>query len=220
MRVDGRYGLLSGARNGFSSFGPGYGMGMNVEGGMSGTFGASSGFISNSNGRQMGSYFNASSNRLGSPIGYLGLNDVPGSMLSSMSRNVWGNGSLNYPSNPTNMSAFASPGNGSQVSLTGDNWGGLPSAHGMGNISSLGSGNLARGAGDNNFGLPSGSYGRSNSTGTIGEPFSAAGNTYDVNNPDTYGGSSIYGGTAWRFTSSEVDMPFGHDIGNFDPTIK
>ncbi|PWZ14123.1 Heterogeneous nuclear ribonucleoprotein 1 [Zea mays] len=220
MRVDGRYGLLSGARNGFSSFGPGYGMGMNVEGGMSGTFGASSGFISNSNGRQMGSYFNASSNRLGSPIGYLGLNDVPGSMLSSMSRNVWGNGSLNYPSNPTNMSAFASPGNGSQVSLTGDNWGGLPSVHGMGNISSLGSGNLARGAGDNNFGLPSGSYGRSNSTGTIGEPFSAAGNTYDVNNPDTYGSSSIYGGTAWRFTSSEVDMPFGHDIGNFDPTIK
>jgi RNA-binding protein Musashi len=221
MRVDGRYGFLSGARNGFSSFGLGYGMGMNVEGGMSGTFGATSGFISNSNGRQMGSYFNASSNRLGSPIGYLGLNDVPGSMLGSMSRNVWGNGSLNYPSNPANMSAFASPGNGGQVSLTGDNWGGLPSAHGIGNISGLGSGNLGRGAGDNNFGLPSGSYGRSNSTGTIGEPFSAAGNTYDVNNADTYGSSSVYGGTAWRFASSEVDMPsFGHDIGNVGPTIK
>ena len=70
------------------------------------------------------------------------------------------------------------------------------------------------------FGLPSGSYGRNNSTGTIGEPFSAAGNTYEVNNRDTYGSSSIYGGTAWRFASSEVDMPsFGHGIGNFDPTI-
>nr|TKW30963.1 hypothetical protein SEVIR_2G073600v2 [Setaria viridis] len=221
MRVDGRYGLLSGARNGFSSFGPGFGMGMNVEGGMSGTFGANSGFINSSNGRQMGSYYNGSSNRLGSPIGYLGLNDDSGSMLSSMSRNVWGNGSLNYPSNPTNMNAFASPGNGGQVGITGDNWGGLPSAHGMGNISSLGSGNLGRGAGDNNFGLPSGSYGRSNSTGTIGEPFSASGNTYEVNNPDTYGSSSIYGGTAWRFASSEVDIPsFGHDLGNIDPNIK
>ncbi|XP_066396905.1 heterogeneous nuclear ribonucleoprotein 1-like isoform X2 [Miscanthus floridulus] len=221
MRVDGRFGLLSGARNGFSSFGPGYGMGMNVEGGMSGTFGANSGFISNSNGRQMGSYFNGSSNRLSSPIGYLGLNYDSGSMLSSMSRNVWGNGSLNYTSNPTNMSAFAPPGNGGQVSITGDNWGGLPSAHGLGNISSLGSGNLGRGAGDNNFGLPSGSYGRSNSTGTIGEPFSASGNAYEVNNPDTYGSSSIYGGTSWRFASSEVDMPsFSHDLGNVDPNIK
>lgn len=219
MRVDGRYGLLSGVRNGFSSFGPGYGMGMNVEGGMSGTFGANSGFISNSSGRQMGSYYNGGSNRLGSPIGYLGLNDDSASMLSS-ARNVWGNGSLNYPSNHTNVSAFASPGNGGQVGITGDNWGGLPSAHGMGSISSLGAGNLGRGAGDSNYGLPSGSYVRSNSTGTIGEPFSASGNTYE-NKPDTYGSSSIYGGTAWRFASSEVEIPpFGHDLGNIDPNIK
>jgi RNA-binding protein Musashi len=49
------------------------------------------------------------------------------------------------------MSAFSSPRNGGQVSLPSDNWGGLPSAHGMYNISSLGSGNLGRGAGDNNF---------------------------------------------------------------------
>ncbi|CAL5066642.1 unnamed protein product [Urochloa decumbens] len=210
MRVDGRYGLFSGARNGFSCFGPGFGIGMNAQG-----------FISSSNGRQMGSYYNGSSNILVSPIGYPVLNDGSGSMLSSMSWSVWGNGSINYPSNPRNMNALASPGNGGQVSITGGNWGGIPSAHGMGNISSLGSVNLDRGAGCNNLGLLSGSCGRSNSAGTIGEPFSASGNTYEVNNPGTYGSNSVDGGTAWRFASSEVDMPsFGHDLGNINPNIK
>ncbi|KAL5655492.1 hypothetical protein ACJX0J_034811, partial [Zea mays] len=94
----------------------------------------------NSIGRQMGSYFNANSNRLGSPIRYLCLN-----------MNAWDNGSLNYPSNPTNMSAFSSPRNGGQVSLPSDNWGGLPSAHGMYNISSLGSGNLGHAYGCNSI---------------------------------------------------------------------
>ncbi|XP_062187288.1 heterogeneous nuclear ribonucleoprotein 1-like [Phragmites australis] len=223
MRVDGRFGLPTGARNGLTSFGPGYGMGMNIEGGTSANFGANSGFINSSNGRQIGSYYNGSSNRLANPVGYLGLTDDSGSILSSMSRNVWGNGNLNYMSNPTNMNAFASTGIGGQGSITGDsiNWGGLTSAHAMGSISSLGSGNLGRGTGDNNFGLPSGTYGRTNSTGTIGELFSAPTNTYEVNNPDTYGSSSIYGDTNWRFTSSEVHTPpFGHDLGNVDPDIK
>ncbi|XP_066391074.1 heterogeneous nuclear ribonucleoprotein 1-like isoform X1 [Miscanthus floridulus] len=221
MRVDGRYGLLTGARNGFSSFGPGYGMGMNVEGGMSGYFGASSGFVNSSNGRQIGSYFNGSSNRLGSPIGYVGLNDDSGSILSSMSRNVWGNGNLNYTGNPTNTNSFAPPGSGGGIPGDEISWGSLTSAHGMGNISNLGSGNLVRGTGDNNFGLPSGNYVRSNSTGTIGEPFSASANAYESNNPGAYGSSSIYGDSTWRFNSSEVDMPpFGHDLGNVDPDIK
>ncbi|KAK8460736.1 hypothetical protein SEVIR_2G381200v4 [Setaria viridis] len=188
MRVDGRYGLLTGARNGFSSFGPGFGMGMNMEGGMSGNFGASSGFINSSNGRQLGSYYNGSSNRLG---------------------------------NPTNMNAFAPPGNGGGIPGDGISWGGLNSAHGMGNLSSLGLGNLGRGTGDSNYGLPSGNYVRSNSTGTIGEPFSASANAYESNNPGAYGSSSIYGDSTWRFTSSEVEMPpFGHDLGNVDPDIK
>jgi RNA-binding protein Musashi len=221
MRVDGRYGLLSGARNGFSSFGPGFGMGMNLENGMGASFGANSGFINSSNGRQLGAYYNGNSNRLGNPIGYLGLNDDSGPMLSSVARSVWGNGNINYANNPTNTNVFASPGSGGQVSITGDTWGGLSSAHGMGSISNLGSGNLGRGAEDNNFGLPSGSYGRSNSTGTIGEPFPASGNTYELNIPDTYGSNSIYGGTAWRFAPSEVDVPpFGHDLGNVDPNVK
>ncbi|XP_062189017.1 heterogeneous nuclear ribonucleoprotein 1-like isoform X1 [Phragmites australis] len=221
MRVDGRFGLLTGARNGFSSFGPGYGMGMNIEGGMSGNFGASSGFINSSNGRQIGSYYNGSSNRLGSPIGYVGLNDDSGSVLSSMARNVWGDGSLNYTGSPTNTNSFAPPGGSGGIPGDSISWGGLTSAHGMGNISSLGPGNLGRGTGDNNFGLPSGSYGRSNSTGTIGEPFSASANAYELNNPGAYGSSSIYGDSTWRFSSSEIDMPpFGHDLGNVDADIK
>ncbi|CAN6203287.1 unnamed protein product [Urochloa humidicola] len=223
MRVDGRYGLLSGAQNGLSSFGPDFGMGnMNIQGGMSGTFGSNSGFISSSNRTQMGSYYNGSSNRLVSPIGYPSLNDGSGSTLSSISSwSIWGNGSINYPSNPTNMNDFASPGNGGQVNITGGDWGGLPSAHGMGNISSLGSGNLGHGAGCNNLGLLSSSYGRSHSTGTIGESFSASGNTHEVNNRGTYGNNSIYGGTAWIASSSGDDIPsFGHDLGNINPNIK
>ncbi|KAG2640611.1 hypothetical protein PVAP13_2KG106700 [Panicum virgatum] len=222
MRVDGRYGMFPGVWNGFPSFVPGFGMSMNVGGWLSGPCGPNYGFINSFNGMQMGPYYNGSSNRLVGPIGYhLGLNDHSGSMLSSMSRSVWGNGNLNYPSNPSNMNAFSSPGNGGQVSITGDNWGGLPCARGTSNILSLESGNLSPGAEDNNFGLPSGTYGRSNSTGTTGEPFSASGDAYEVNNSETYGSSSIYGGTTWRFASSEVDMPsLGHDLGNIDPEIK
>ena len=221
LRVDGRYGMFPGAWNGFPSFVPGFGMSMNVGGWLSGPFGPNYGFINSSNGMQVGPYYNGNSNRLGGPIGYLGLNDHSGSMLSSMSRSVWGNGNLNYPSNPSDMNAFSSPGNGSQVSIIGDNWGGLPCARGTGNILSLESGNLGPGDGDNNFGLPSGRYGRSNLTGTTDEPFSASGNAYEVNNSETYGSSSIYGGTAWRFASSEVDLPsLGHDLENIDPDIK
>ncbi|RLN33291.1 heterogeneous nuclear ribonucleoprotein 1-like [Panicum miliaceum] len=226
MRVDGRYGMLPGPWNGFPSFVPGFGMSMNVGGWLSGPFGPNYvgpnyGFINSSNGMQMGPYYNGTVRRLGGPFGYLGLNDHSGPMLSSMSRSVWGNGNLNYPGNPTDMNAFSSPGNGGQVSTIGDNWGGLPSARGTGNILSLGSGNLSPGAGDNSFGLPSGRYERSNSTGTAGEPFSASGDAYEVNNSETHGSSSIYGGTAWRFASSEVELPsLGHDLGNIDPDIK
>ncbi|CAN6203302.1 unnamed protein product [Urochloa humidicola] len=172
--IEGHGGLLLGAQNDFSSFGLGFGMGMNAEGGMNGTFGANSSFISSSNGRQMGSYYNRSSNRLVGPIGYLAGINNSGSVFSSMSWSVWGNGNLNYLTIPTHMNVFASPGNGGQVSITSGNWGGIPSVHGMGNISSLVSGNLGRGARYNNFGLPSESYGRSNSTGAIGEPFFAS----------------------------------------------
>jgi RNA-binding protein Musashi len=139
-----------------------------------------------------------------------------------MGRNVWGNGNVNYQNSPTNMSSFVPSGSGSQVGLTGDsiNWGGPTSAHGMGGISSLGAGNIGRGTGDN-FGLPSGGYGRSNPTGTIGEPFSASANAYEMNNIDTYGNNSIYGDSTWRFTSSEIDIPpFDNDLGNIDPDIK
>jgi RNA-binding protein Musashi len=220
MRVDGRYGLLTGARNGFSSFGPGYGMGMNIESGMSGNFVAGSDFINSSSGHQIGSFYNGSSNRLGSPVGYVGLNDDSGSILGSMGRNVWGNGNLNY-ANPANTSSFGPPGSGGGIPGDGISWGGLTSAHGMGNISAIGSGNPGRGAGDGNFGLPSGSYGRSNSTGTIGEQFSASANAYDLNNQDTYGSNSIYGDSTWRFSPSEVDIPsFGHELGNVDLDIK
>jgi RNA-binding protein Musashi len=220
MRVDGRYGLLTGARNGFSSFGPGYGMGMNIESGMSGNFGAGNGFINSASGRQIDSFYNGSSNRLGSPIGYVGLNDDSGSMLSSMGSNVWGNGNLNY-TNPANTNSFGPPGSGRGIPGDSISWGGLTSAHGMGNISGIRSGNHGRGSGDGNFGFPSGSYGRSNSTGTIGEQFSASANAYDLNNQGTYGSNSIYGDTTWRFSSSEVDIPsFGHELGNVDPDIK
>jgi hypothetical protein len=97
---------------------------MNVEAGMNANFGANSSFLNNSNGRQIGSYYNGSSNRLGSPIGYVGLNDDSGSILSSMARNVWGNGNVNYQNNPANMSSFVPSGSGNQVGITGDsiNW--------------------------------------------------------------------------------------------------
>uniref|UniRef100_A0A3Q7HA91 RRM domain-containing protein n=1 Tax=Solanum lycopersicum TaxID=4081 RepID=A0A3Q7HA91_SOLLC len=75
VRMDGRFSPIAGGRSGFAPFGSGYGMGLNFEPGLSPGYGGSANFNSNlSYGRGLNPYYVNSSNRVGGPIGFDGVN--------------------------------------------------------------------------------------------------------------------------------------------------
>ncbi|KAH7576644.1 hypothetical protein JRO89_XS01G0123400 [Xanthoceras sorbifolium] len=220
LRMDGRFSPVAGGRNGFPSFGSGYGMGMNFEPGLSPSFGASANFNSNiSYGRGLSPYYIGNTNRFGSPLGYDGGgNGGSSSFFSSVTRNLWGNGALNYNTNSTSSSAYAGSGTGnvggSTFGNSGVNWGSSAiSAQGGGNNVSNNNVNFGYGGGDNNFGLGTAGYGRN--TGTNLTQTSSNGG-YDGVFADLYGGGSVYGDPTWRSSSSERDGSgsFGYGLGS------
>ncbi|KAK9285811.1 hypothetical protein L1049_025012 [Liquidambar formosana] len=223
VRVDGRFSPVAGGRSGFPLFGSGYGVGMNFEPGMGPSYGGSANFNNNpSYGRGVNPYFVGNSNRFGSPIGYDGGNGGNTSFFSSVTRNLWGNGGLNYGTNSATSSAFMGSGSGSIGGSTfgnnGVNWGSSPiSAQGGGNNVSSHSGNLGYGGGENSFGLGAGGYGRNSGTSVPPTSSYAASNGgYDGALADFYGGGSVYGDSTWRTANSERDgsASFGYGLGN------
>ncbi|VAI05066.1 unnamed protein product [Triticum turgidum subsp. durum] len=92
MRMDARFGLLSGGRSSYPSFGGGYGIGMNFDPGMNPGIGGSSNFNNSVQyGRQINPYYSGNSGRYNSNISYGGVNDNSGSVFNSLARNLWGN---------------------------------------------------------------------------------------------------------------------------------
>ncbi|KAJ4976324.1 hypothetical protein NE237_001430 [Protea cynaroides] len=223
VRMDGRFGPVAGSRSGFSSFSPtGYGMSMNFEPGLSPNYGGSANFgTSLGYGRGLNPYYSGNSNRFGSPIRYGGGNGGSGSLLSSTSRNVWGNGGLNYATNSVSSSSYMGSGSGSigggSFGNSGANWGSSPIlAQGGGTDSGYSSG-LGYGIGDGSYGLGGGGYGRNSGTGVAPTSSYAASNGgYDGEYGDFYGGGSVYGDPTWRSASSELEGsgPFGYGLGN------
>ncbi|CAN1242416.1 Heterogeneous nuclear ribonucleoprotein 1 [Linum perenne] len=109
MRVDGRFNPLPNNRSGFSPFGTtGYGMGVNLEPGLSPTYNGGSNFGSSPvYGRMLSPY----SNRYNTPVGYSAGSARNDPALSITSRNVWGNGGLIASSNQSsNTGAFVGSG--------------------------------------------------------------------------------------------------------------
>ncbi|OAY85937.1 RNA-binding protein Musashi homolog 2-like [Ananas comosus] len=205
MRMDGRLGLLAGARsNGYSLFGPGYGIGMNFEPGINPSFDRSRNFNNNLNyGQQLNPYYGASSSRFNSNSGYSGGSDITGSMFSSVARNIWSDGSLNYTTNSSNSFTPSGSGNIGRFVNNSANWESRISSHGLGGY----------GVGENRSGLDATNYGMNSGSGAVNTSFNLSGN----GNADSYGGSSsIYGDTTWRSASSELDgsAPFGYRLGN------
>ncbi|KAH7511143.1 hypothetical protein JRO89_XSUnG0221300 [Xanthoceras sorbifolium] len=195
----------------------GYGLRMD---GLSPSFGASANFNSNiSYGRGLSPYYIGNTNRFGSPLGYDGGgNGGSSSFFSSVTRNLWGNGALNYNTNSTSSSAYAGSGTGnvggSTFGNSGVNWGSSAiSAQGGGNNVSNNNVNFGYGGGDNNFGLGTAGYGRN--TGTNLTQTSSNGG-YDGVFADLYGGGSVYGDPTWRSSSSERDGSgsFGYGLGS------
>lgn len=221
LRMDGRLSPIAGGRSGFPPFGSGYGMGVNFEPGLTPGFGGSANFNSNlSYGRGLNPYYVGNSNRFASPIGYDGRSGGSSSFFSSVTRNLWGSGGLNYGTNSASSSAYQGSGSGSIVGNalgnTGVNWGSSGMSAQGGNNVSNNSGNLGYGGGDNSYGLGIGGYGRNTGASTGPTSSFVASNGLDGAFTDFNSSSSVYGDTTWQSSNAERDGsgPFGYGLGS------
>ncbi|GKV18391.1 hypothetical protein SLEP1_g28786 [Rubroshorea leprosula] len=223
VRMDGRFSPVASGRSGFPPFGSGYGMGMNFEPSLSPSFGSNTNCSSNiSFGRGLSPYYIGNTNRFSGHIGYDGGNGGNSSFFSSVTRNLWGNGGLNYNTSTASSSAYMGSGSGgiggSNFGNNGINWGSSAiSGQGAGNNVSNNSGNLGYGGGDNSFGLEAAGYGRNSGTNVApASSYAVSNGSYDGAFADLYGGGSVYGDRTWRSSTSEQDNSgsFGYGFGN------
>ncbi|XP_022716790.1 heterogeneous nuclear ribonucleoprotein 1-like isoform X2 [Durio zibethinus] len=221
VRMDGRFNPLASSRSGFPPFSTtGYGIGMNMEPGMSPSYGGSSNFGNNLGyGRIFSPYYSGNSNRYNTPIGYgvgSGRND---SILNSATRNVWGNGGLSNATNASSPSGYLGTGSGSFGSLgnSGANWSPSPPVQSRGNASVY-----TGGSADDNYGLGGGGYGRN--VGTVAAPTSSfAGSTgnFEGSYGDLYRSGSVYGDSTWRSANPDLigSSSFTYGLGNISSDV-
>ncbi|BFG29761.1 hypothetical protein CerSpe_160350 [Prunus speciosa] len=227
ISMDTRFNPLSSGRSGLSPFGTtGYGQGMNLEPGLSPTYGGNSNY-GNSLGyaRMLSPYFNANSNRYTTPIGYNAGNGRSSSVVSSTNRNVWANSGINNNINPASTGGYLSSENGGfgvAIGNNDSNWGPNSfSTQGRGSASGYTSAS-GYGSGGSSFGLGGGGYGRNGGTGvapTSSFPTSTVG--YEGSYGDLYHSDSVYGDSTWRSTSPELDgsSTFGYGLGDLPADI-
>ncbi|KAE8668716.1 Heteroproteinous nuclear ribonucleoprotein 1 [Hibiscus syriacus] len=173
LRMDGRFSPVAGGRSGLPPFGSDYGMGMNFEPGLNLSFANSTNFSANMNyGWGVNPYYIGNTNRFGSPSGFDGTTGGNTSFFSSLTRNLWGNGGLNYNTNAASSGAYMGSGSGSMggssFGNSGINWGSssISSQVGGNNVSSN-SVNFAYGSGNNSFWLGTAGYGRNSGTNVV-----------------------------------------------------
>ncbi|XP_040988043.1 heterogeneous nuclear ribonucleoprotein 1 [Juglans microcarpa x Juglans regia] len=227
VRMDGRLNQVASSRSGFSPFGTtGYGMGLNLEPGLSPSYGGNSNF-GNSLGyaRMLSPYYSGNSNRYSTPIGYSGGNGRNDSLLNSTTRNVWGNRGLNNAANPSSSGTYVGSGSGAfgVFGNSSANWGpSLVSTHGGGSPPSYTSGSIGYGSGDNSFGLGGGTYGRNSGSGVAqSSTFTTPTGVYEGSYGDLYGSGSVYGDSTWRSATPELDGSgsFGYGLGNISSDV-
>ncbi|KAJ8748597.1 hypothetical protein K2173_007587 [Erythroxylum novogranatense] len=224
LRMDGRFSPVAGGRGGFPPFGSGYGMGINFEPALSPSYGGSATFTSNlSYGRGASPYYIGNTNRFASPpVGYDGGNGGNTSFFSSVSRNLWGDGGLNYNTSSGSSNAYAASGGGSfggsAFGSSGVNWGSSPlSGQGGGNNVSTGSLNFGYGDGENSVGLGTGGYGRSSGNAMAPTSSYATSNgAFSGTLAKIYAGGSDYADSTWRSSNSDQEGSgsFGYGLGN------
>jgi RNA-binding protein Musashi len=227
VRMDGRFNQVPSGRGGFSPFSTtGYGVGLNLEPGLSPSYGGNSNF-GNSLGyaRMLSPYYSGNSNRYNTPIGYSGGNGRSDSLISSTTRNVWGNGGLNSAANSSGPGAYLSSGSGGfgVFGNSGANWGpSAASTQGGGSPRGYTSGNIGYGSGESNFGLGGGGYGRSSGTGVAQtSSFAASTGGYEGSYGDFYRSGSVYGDSTWRSATPELEGSgsFGYGLGNISSDV-
>ncbi|KDP36443.1 hypothetical protein JCGZ_09513 [Jatropha curcas] len=219
VRMDGRFSPVTVGRSNFSPFGPGFGMGLNFEQGLSPSYGGNSNLSSNLGYGRISPSYNGNSGRYDNPIGFNGGNGGNSSVLNSTARTLWGNGNINHASNSTSSSNFMGPGTGnsgmSSFGSIGALWGSSAnSVQGGGAGSTYNSGSLSYNNGDFGVGLGGVGYGRN--SGTNVAPVSSHAASYDGSYEDIYENGSLYGDSAWRSSALELEGSgsFGFGLGN------
>ncbi|PRQ32086.1 putative DAZ-associated protein 1, RNA recognition motif 2 [Rosa chinensis] len=219
--MDNRFNPISSGRSGFSPIGTNrYGMGMNLEPGLSSSYGGNSNF-GNSLGYalMLSPTYNGNSNRYTNPIGYNAGNGRTTSLVNSPTRNVWGNSGINNAMNPGSTAAYLSSANGG-FGISGSTLGPSSfSTQGRGTLSGFTSPSNYRNGG-NSYGFEGAGYGRINGTGispTSSFPTSTAG--YEGSYGDFYHSGSVHGDSTWRSTTPELDgsSTFSYGLGDIAP---
>ena len=222
VRMDGRFSPLTSGRSGFTPFGSsGYGMGVNLDSGLSPSYGGNSNYGSGPGyGRIFSPFYSGNSGRYITPIGFSGGNARSDSLTNSTSRNVWGNGGLNNAANtPVSPGAYFGSGSGGfgvSIGNNGTNWGPSVPTQGGGAASGYNTWSNVYEGGDSSIGLGGGGYGRNSSTSvTQSSTFTAPAGGYEGSYGDLYRSGSVYGDSTWRSAASEIDGSgsFGYGLG-------
>nr|GMC75523.1 heterogeneous nuclear ribonucleoprotein 1-like [Ipomoea batatas] len=216
VRVDGRFSPVSSGRTGFSQFAnPAYGMGMNLDPALSPSFAGGSTFGSSLGyGRVLSPYFSTNSSRYSTPIGYNMGSNRGDSLLSSPTRNMWGNGGLNTSPTANSSGSFLTSGSFGVFGNNGANWVSSISAPVGGNSSGYSGGNVGFRGEESNYGLGSGGLGRNNIAGVATASFTASNGAYEGSYGDFDRSASMYGDPTWQAVSSDPDASasFGYGL--------
>ncbi|KAK9151381.1 hypothetical protein Syun_009690 [Stephania yunnanensis] len=223
VRMDPRFSPIVGSRNAIPPFGPGYEMSGNYNPELRSSYGGNPSFNSTIGySRGLNPYYNGNASRFGnaSAVGY-GLGNVgSSSILSSPSRNVWGNEGLNYAMNSPSSNFYKGIQTGNLGGSTFDNsrtsWNMFPisSQAGASASRSASSNSLGYTGDDIGYGLGGGGYGRSRGGGVASTTsYSAPSDHLDGTYGNSFGGS-VYGDPTWLSTTSEMDESgsFGYGL--------
>ncbi|GAV82674.1 hypothetical protein CFOL_v3_26125 [Cephalotus follicularis] len=143
-------------------------------------------------------------------------------IISSLSRNLWGNGNLNYGANSTMSNAFMGfeSGNSGMSSFggIGELWGSSSNlVQGGGAGSPYSGSNLNLGSGDFIAESAAVGYGRNSGTNVAAGLSRASSNGgYEGAYADIYDDGSFFGDSTWRSVPSELEGSgsFGFGLGN------
>ncbi|XP_061339837.1 heterogeneous nuclear ribonucleoprotein 1-like [Gastrolobium bilobum] len=186
-RIEGLLSPDTVGRSGYPPLSPSYGTGINFEPAFSQT--GSENFNSTLVlGGALNPSYNGSSSRYNYAMGYAGSSVGNNSTVSSTNQNLWGNGNLNYATNPTNSDAFGSIG-----ALTSSS----PSTGRAGSIGyGYGKGRLIYGSGDVDFESKAVGYGKSDEPNT--SSYARSKGSYDGAYNDINEVNSFYGDLTWK----------------------
>lgn len=197
--MDGRLNPVVSGHSGFFPYGSlPYGVNMNLEPGLSPSFGNNLGYE-----RAPSSNYGGYLNKYNTPVGF------NQSFLNSATRNVWGNVGLDSSADFASAGSYFRSGNRS-LGVFGNssaNFGSSPvSAQVVGSASRSSSRYIEYGGEENNYQMGATGLGRNIGPGrATSSPFVASTGDYERSHEDLYSANSRFVDAPWQSTSSEVD---------------